>query len=839
LRDAVVSAVRQTYRDYTKIIIVNDGCPHSSTESTGKLFSDAFPDEVYYLRKRNAGVSSARNYGISFALTAWPSVQAVFPLDADNKLSPSTLERLWRRLVESEADVGWVYQDLENFGGKEFLWRTGIPFNRYRLIHENICDTGSLIHRKVFDEGIWFDEQMTAGYEDWEFFVNAAARGFRGVHLSDTGFLYRKRSQSHNDRALSQHDRIYDYLTKKRHFQLNHDELTSLEHKQMPRYALVSIDTDSVRCVTDPTDDEAGSHTVTSFKNSLVAWEREIMPKTSYIPPIVVFSSSASFDLLKRLRLLPGLLFVLQQRLHAGRGASLGFQLANDAHRISLSAQRDDRQSILLAMTFRKLIDLAKSPGDDQSNKLDDFYKSLPEQLMLHVGSSHLRSANNRWIGVDCQALAAQLHNGLLAFSRSMAVAIETSVAPLDSRRPESGPSSHSEFALTKHVDQVITSFPKCTGADQHSRRPRNILFALPWIGMGGLEGCVLNLAKELSTSSFRIHGVVTSRNDIEADPELLSSFDTLTFLPSDSATVDRTLVQVMSMADVVINAHSAAAYNVLPELRRQSNVRYISYLHVVDKDDDGFPGGYPIIALRQFDDFIDHYAVISEHLRRMCLNFGVADERITLVPNAPSVSPASRESALEITNEKCRRTYSEDRPVRILFSGRFDHQKGIDRIEKVAAQLRKTHLPYELQLLGKAVLSRSQSSWTIPGATILPGVISRSVLARHYAAADILLLPSRWEGVPLAILEAMSFGNIVIATNVGAVQEVVRNGENGILVDGDSADEAVVRIIEAVVSELIESPHRFDQLRHNACLSGISSTWSRSAQILNPLLKE
>ncbi|MBI1344489.1 MAG: glycosyltransferase [Terrimonas sp.] len=51
-------------------------------------------------------------------------------------------------------------------------------------------------------------------------------------------------------------------------------------------------------------------------------------------------------------------------------------------------------------------------------------------------------------------------------------------------------------------------------------------------------------------------------------------------------------------------------------------------------------------------------------------------------------------------------------------------------------------------------------------------------------AAADIFVLPSLWEGLPIGLLEAMSMGKAVIATNVDGTKEVVKNEENGLLID-------------------------------------------------------
>jgi glycosyltransferase involved in cell wall biosynthesis len=54
-------------------------------------------------------------------------------------------------------------------------------------------------------------------------------------------------------------------------------------------------------------------------------------------------------------------------------------------------------------------------------------------------------------------------------------------------------------------------------------------------------------------------------------------------------------------------------------------------------------------------------------------------------------------------------------------------------------------------------------------------------------AAADIFVLPSLWEGLPIGLLEAMAMGKAVIATNVDGTCEIIQNNENGILVETDT----------------------------------------------------
>ena len=64
--------------------------------------------------------------------------------------------------------------------------------------------------------------------------------------------------------------------------------------------------------------------------------------------------------------------------------------------------------------------------------------------------------------------------------------------------------------------------------------------------------------------------------------------------------------------------------------------------------------------------------------------------------------------------------------------------------------------------------------------------------MGRVYNTLDILVILSRTEGVPLAMLEAMKYSIPVVATDVGGIGEVIRSGENGFIVHpGDPGELA------------------------------------------------
>jgi glycosyltransferase involved in cell wall biosynthesis len=77
--------------------------------------------------------------------------------------------------------------------------------------------------------------------------------------------------------------------------------------------------------------------------------------------------------------------------------------------------------------------------------------------------------------------------------------------------------------------------------------------------------------------------------------------------------------------------------------------------------------------------------------------------------------------------------------------------------------------------------------------------------------ASDISVLPSRYEGIPRALMESMALGIPVIATDVPGSRTLIHSGENGILVKHDDASE-----LAAAIRNLIETPGLANQLANS-----------------------
>ena len=250
LAEAVISALDQQTDFPFVIVIVNDGCPMVETHQACLDFVVGAPDRIYYVRRHNGGLSAARNTGIEHVLATWKTVKAIYFLDADNRLLPGALQHAYQALMQ-DPSAGWIYPDIDMFGQE---WNSDYSgeYSVLRHLDENICEAGSIVRRTVFEKGARFDEQMKLGFEDWDFWLSAIELGFRGKHLENFGFRYRRRPESMLSNSERDRPEITSYITRKHKQLFRSDVLLALEHKEAPRYGICDPDTSTVQLTSDP-----------------------------------------------------------------------------------------------------------------------------------------------------------------------------------------------------------------------------------------------------------------------------------------------------------------------------------------------------------------------------------------------------------------------------------------------------------------------------------------------------------------------------------------------------------------------------------------------------------
>ena len=153
---------------------------------------------------------------------------------------------------------------------------------------------------------------------------------------------------------------------------------------------------------------------------------------------------------------------------------------------------------------------------------------------------------------------------------------------------------------------------------------------------------------------------------------------------------------------------------------------------------------------------------------------------------------------------------------LQVLFVGNITPRKGLDTlVDGVAA----SDTPVEVSVVGTATdeayvadVKQSIAAYGLTDRISFVGHCSDEELAEQFRTAHVLAVPSRYEGLGIVYLEAMSFGLPVLATRAGGPTDIVTDGETGYLVDPDD-DVAVGRALTRFGAD----PERLTAMSHAA----------------------
>lgn len=126
------------------------------------------------------------------------------------------------------------------------------------------------------------------------------------------------------------------------------------------------------------------------------------------------------------------------------------------------------------------------------------------------------------------------------------------------------------------------------------------------------------------------------------------------------------------------------------------------------------------------------------------------------------------------------------DSSILLLFIARFTSHKQPLLLIKAFAQALKKNGSLKLLMVGEGD-EREAAFLLAKDLGIESSIIFENFrldVADILASADIFILPSLWEGLPIGLLEAMSMGKIIIATNVDGTSEIIKNEHNGLLIE-------------------------------------------------------
>jgi glycosyltransferase involved in cell wall biosynthesis len=353
--------------------------------------------------------------------------------------------------------------------------------------------------------------------------------------------------------------------------------------------------------------------------------------------------------------------------------------------------------------------------------------------------------------------------------------------------------------------ETIQTSWPSHNqlSPNAHGRR---ILFLVPWMVVGGADRVNLDLIEGLVGRGHDITVCAT----LDADHRWAYKFSELTpdvfVLPNILHLTDfprflAYLIQTRQIDTVVITG-STIGYQLLPYLHAVApQTTFVDLSHV--EEPHWLNGGHPRFGVG-YQDALDLNVVTTRHLAQWMVERGADPSRIRVMHTGVR-QPRSSRAGKGRETVLSRFGITADVPV-VVFAGRICEQKRPAVLADVLKEARNAGLRFQALVVGdgelrpmfETLLVRYQLQPCVKTVGSLPHEQWLEILGE----ADILLIPSQYEGISVALLEAMAAGVVPVVARVGGQEEIVRETEGYLVPHGDGEIWEYVRALERLITD-------------------------------------
>ena len=359
-------------------------------------------------------------------------------------------------------------------------------------------------------------------------------------------------------------------------------------------------------------------------------------------------------------------------------------------------------------------------------------------------------------------------------------------------------------------VDTVFVNMNKPSYYKKFDSRKANILITIPWMTFGGAETLIYNYCREIK-DEFNITFVtgLQSNNEWEYKFKKITPYiyhlsnlfsDKKLYLEFISNYIYTRNINVLHII------HNGFTFEMLEELRRRhARLRVVVTMFNDRVEYFGESAKYE----KYIDIFVTDNKKVAHHYKEL-----LPKKDVKVISNGINCYDEFNPELYDRDKERASLNL-ESKDLAVFFVGRLSSEKNPDVFIKAAKNIINTRKIKNVKffIIGdgpmKVTVEEGLKNMTKNQIEYLG---YKSNVANYFSAADIFVLPSSIEGFPLSILEAMAMGVAVIASDVGAVAEVVEKGKQGVIVKPGSVKE----ITEAIV-RLSQNPKLLKSMKNNA----------------------
>ncbi len=666
----------------------------------------------------------------------------VLPLDADDLFEPRYVTECVAAM--SASDLAFVYSDCRVFGERHYI-DTLPEYNLYNLLDRNSLTYAALICKDDWESAGGYDESMRLGYEDWEFWLRLGAANRFGRRLPQPLFRYRKRKSSLYDISLAHHAEIVAYI------QSRHPELYG-DHYRARIKALWA----PAVCFAGPRP--AGPQTIEDVC---------FIPRAEVAPP----SGAAEA---------PALLVLESSELdrESGELAALAVWAGHQSLRLpdgsmAMSREYAAKHKHRLRRSFRLggLVPQSTPGGTGYWNTIHRHLANAellsakawalhPLRSALRLIPLRLKERINRELGRPLFDLTFYLR-----FQPRSLLIENTPIQPL------------------RYCPRIS---------------PGRIRVALitPHLGHGGAERVLLELAGSLPADRFEVLLLATQSTDDRWSglwrQAVAHVYDLARVVPPQKTVAAIYSIVTNWKCAAVLVQNSLAGYAAFPHIGRDlPHAKLMDLVHSVDENWD------LISVTAGLARQIDVRVAVSDVVRSRLLACGTPESHISMVRNG--VDLERFRPSMETAPPHARK--------QILFAGRLDPIKRPSLLVDIAGELLSLRKKADFVFVVAGEGPEASSVQAQVRRKALQGIFEFlghvEDMPPVIAAADIVLLPSRSEGMPLIVLESLACSTPVVASKVGAIAELV-DSSCGVLIEPASGEASAFAV---AIDRLLNHP--------------------------------
>ncbi|MEJ8734542.1 glycosyltransferase [Mediterraneibacter sp. ICN-202921] len=320
------------------------------------------------------------------------------------------------------------------------------------------------------------------------------------------------------------------------------------------------------------------------------------------------------------------------------------------------------------------------------------------------------------------------------------------------------------------------------------------VLLLISDLGMGGAENITINIAQYIDQKRFdvKIISMFSEEYCVDKYKAIIEKYKIPVIYLNKKPGLDLSIIFKLrsilkkEKPDVLHTHRYSCVYALLPSIICRVPGRVHTVHNVADKE---IPGAY-----RKLMKIAYHFFGVTA----VAINEGVKDSIRECYKLAGDVVPIIK-NGVDITKFYSGKKAST---LTLINVGRFSPQKNHKLLIKCMANILKENKNIKLVLIGEGELKNEieqlVSELKLNENVHFTGNVSN--VEEYLAAADIYVMTSDYEGLPLSVIEAMAAGLPIVTTKAGGVVNLVKDGQNGILVDvGDeeAISDAVLNLIK------------------------------------------